>query len=242
MEENKDYEENEIEYEPGTWRRKSRKILSTMAIELGVLLIGASILLVVHNMREASEAGAAASEYTNILNERINENMKESAEQAAVNEEYSDMMLNVDDRKIRGMPTEEIDGNQYIGQLEAPSVNVSLPVMYNWNYEQLKKAPCRYYGSYYTDDLVICGHNYRTHFSPLRSIKPGEDVYFITVTGERIHYLVSNIETLKPTAIEEMTENRNNSESASEWDLTLFTCTTGGRARYAIRCDRADEK
>ena len=27
-------------------------------------------------------------------------------------------------------------------------------------------------------------------------------------------------------------------ESEDIWDLTLFTCTTGGRARCAVRCTR----
>ena len=108
-------------------------------------------------------------------------------------------------------------------------------------YKQLRIAPCRDSGSYYSDDLVICGHNYRSHFSPLRSVSPGADVYFITVKGEQIHYIVSNVEQVKPTGIEEMIANSNNSDSTSEWDLTLFTCTLGGRTRYALRCVRADE-
>ncbi|MBQ2041505.1 MAG: hypothetical protein II482_05095, partial [Lachnospiraceae bacterium] len=63
----------------------------------------------------------------------------------------------------------------------------------------------------------------------------------ITVKGEQIHYIVSNVEQVKPTGIEEMIANSNNSDSTSEWDLTLFTCTLGGRTRYALRCVRADE-
>jgi len=36
-------------------------------------------------------------------------------------------------------------------------------------------------------------------------------------------------EVLLPTAVEEMT--------AGEWDLTLFTCTLGGRSRVTVRCE-----
>ena len=35
--------------------------------------------------------------------------------------------------------------------------------------------------------------------------------------------------------IEKMTEK---TEDSDNWDLTLFTCTTGGRARCAVRCVR----
>ena len=49
--------------------------------------------------------------------------------------------------------------------------------------------------------------------------------------GATYTYEVTEIETLKDTAVKEMTvpENR-------EWDMTLFTCTTGGQARAAVRC------
>lgn len=222
-------------------RKKRRRIGSSVAIVLGMLLVLAGAGLVVYNMNEAIEAGKSADRNTEILSGMIEENREKAEQESALNAQYPDQVLNVDDRKIRGMPTEEIDGNQYIGQLEVPSVNVSLPVMYNWNYKQLRVSPCRYSGSYYTDDLVICGHNYRTHFSPLRSVSPGADVYFITVKGEQLHYIVSNVEQVRPTAIEEMIKNSNNSESSSEWDLTLFTCTLGGRTRFAVRCVHADE-
>ena len=222
-------------------KRKGRRIGSSVAIVLGMLLILAAVGLVAYNMNEAIEAGKSAERNSEILSGMIDENRVEAERESELNAQYPDQVLNVDDRKIRGMPTEEIDGNQYIGQLEVPSVKVSLPVMYNWNYKQLRIAPCRYSGSYYSDDLVICGHNYRSHFSPLRSVSPGADVYFITVKGEQIHYIVSNVEQVKPTGIEEMIANSNNSDSTSEWDLTLFTCTLGGRTRYALRCVRADE-
>jgi len=38
------------------------------------------------------------------------------------------------------------------------------------------------------------------------------------------------VEVLKPWQVEEMT--------CAGWDLTLFTCTATGRARFAVRCVR----
>ena len=48
------------------------------------------------------------------------------------------------------MPVEEIEGNGYIGLLEIPALGLSLPVMSEWSYPNLKLAPCRYSGSAYT--------------------------------------------------------------------------------------------
>ena len=88
---------------------------------------------------------------------------------------------------------------------------------------------------------MICAHNYASHFSPIKWIGIGTDVYFITVDQVVYHYTVSNRETVQPTAIEEMIRNQNNAGEDgvnSQWDLTLFTCNTGGQTRCAVRCDR----
>ena len=130
------------------------------------------------------------------------------------------------------MPMKEIDGETYIGVVEIPSLELSLPVMSDWSYPQLKKAPCRYVGSVYSHDAVICGHNYDRHFGRLKELIPGDEVRFTDMDGNVFSYEVMALETLAPTAVEEMTEG--------DWDLTLFTCTVGGTTRLAVRCEALD--
>ena len=143
------------------------------------------------------------------------------------------------------MPVIEVEGNYYIGILEIPSLQLTLPVMDRWDYTRLKISPCVYSGSYKTDDLVICAHNYARHFSPVKWIDMGADVYLITVDCRVYHYQVTNRETLKPDLVENMIENTNNTKDGTvtnEWDLTLFTCNTGGQTRCAVRCTRIREE
>lgn len=143
------------------------------------------------------------------------------------------------------MPVIEVEGYYYIGILEIPSLQLTLPVMDRWDYTRLKISPCVYSGSYKTDDLVICAHNYARHFSPVKRIDIGADVYLITVDCRVYHYQVTNRETLQPGAVENMIENTNNTIDGTvtnEWDLTLFTCNTGGQTRCAIRCARIREE
>ena len=143
------------------------------------------------------------------------------------------------------MPVIEVEGNYYIGILEIPSLQLTLPVMDRWDYTRLKISPCVYSGSYKTDDLVICAHNYARHFSPVKRIDIGADVYLITVDCRVYHYQVTNRETLQPGAVENMIENTNNTTDGTvtnEWDLTLFTCNTGGQTRCAVRCARIREE
>ena len=143
------------------------------------------------------------------------------------------------------MPVIEVEGNYYIGILEIPSLQLTLPVMDRWDYTRLKISPCVYSGSYKTDDLVICAHNYARHFSPVKWIDMGADVYLITVDCRVYHYQVINRETLQPGSVENMIENTNNTTDGTvtnEWDLTLFTCNTGGQTRCAVRCTRIREE
>ena len=143
------------------------------------------------------------------------------------------------------MPVIEVDGYNYIGILEIPSLELTLPVMDQWDYSRLKISPCVYSGSYKTDDLVICAHNYARHFSPVKWIDMGADVYLITVDCRVYHYQVINRETLQPGSVENMIENTNNTTDGTvtnEWDLTLFTCNTGGQTRCAVRCARIREE
>ena len=135
------------------------------------------------------------------------------------------------------MPVATIDGYDYIGYLSIPSIGLALPVMQQWSYPGLKIAPGRYSGALYTDDLVIAGHNYARHFSPLTHLTVGTEVLFVDMNDNTWHYAVSDTEVLQPTQIEEMAVKT----SESNWDLTLFTCTTTGQARYALRCVRTDE-
>ena len=131
----------------------------------------------------------------------------------------------------REMPEKMIDGEWYIGVLELPSLQRVLPIMSEWSDEKLKRAPCRYSGSAYTQDFVIAGHNYRAHFSGIAGLKKGDQVVFTDMDGNCFSYEVTEKEILDEDEVWRMTE--------SWWPLTIFTCTAGGRQRVAVRCDLA---
>lgn len=219
-------------------KNRKRKI-STMAAGVLCLVLAAALLL--YNLwdgeraRRASDAITAGMEQA-ILDETHGEGA-ETAQNPDLTQEVSET------RGASGkMPTKLIDGYACIGELEIPSINLILPVLADWNEDFLKVSPCRYSGSYLTNDLVVCGHNYLRHFSPIKWLDIGAEVNLITADGQVLHYLVSNLETVKPAAIDAMIKNSSNAQLegvTSCWDLTLFTCTTGGRARCAVRCVKA---
>ena len=131
------------------------------------------------------------------------------------------------------MATVKVDGYDCIGILSIPVLELELPVLTDWNYEKLKKAPCHYYGSCYESDFVIAAHNYAAHFGRLSELQPGDLVLFTDATGQLHGYEVVLLETLLPTATEEMI--------TSGFDLSLYTCTPGGSNRVTVRCRAVKE-
>lgn len=202
--------------------------IGKICMVLGALLILASLGLLAYNKWDAARADKAAQtalgELENTLTRTIEE--KNKADEVVLQPE-----LDPD----QPMTEVELDGWNYIGYLSIPSIGLNLPVMSEWSYAGLKIAPGRYSGSTYADNMVVCAHNYAKHFSPIKWLAEGAEVYFTDMDGMRWSYEVSAVETIQPTQIEKMTEKTEDSEN---WDLTLFTCTTGGSARCAVRCVR----
>lgn len=181
---------------------------------LGVALVLAALLLFLYNQREAKQAEQNAAA---IMQQLTQELPAESGNDSTV---YSEMKA------------VEIDGDMYIGYLSIPAIDLNLPVMENWSYEGLKIAPGRYSGSLYTNDLVIAGHNYARHLGSLNLLNVGTEVDFVDMDNRTWRYKVAAIETVQPEDVEAMTT------PTDQWDLTLFTCTTNGEARWTIRCVR----
>lgn len=206
-----------------------RNKLGSLLIALGVLALLGAAGLFGYNQWDNARAEKAADAVLTQLEETI-ETPKTilPGETAASSEAAAD---------APEMPVTFIDGYDYIGYLSIPSIGLALPVMQQWSDSGLKIAPGRYSGSLYNDDLVIAGHNYTRHFSPIKHLAAGTEVLFVDMDGVVWHYAVSASEVLQPTQIEQMTTKT----SADSWDLTLFTCTTGGQARYALRCVRTDK-
>ncbi|MBR0131370.1 MAG: sortase [Firmicutes bacterium] len=209
-------------------RSNMRKNIGNALMAVGLILIFAAVGLLYHNRMESSRAGQASLTIRNELAEAINEGNAVAAEPLV------EEVANVIPSEYLPMEVAKIDDSRYLGILELPSLELSLPVRENWDYDSLKRSPCRYSGSYKNGDFVILAHNYDKHFGPLRRVASGADVVFITVTGERYKYIVSNVEIVEPTDIDYMID------AGADWDMTLFTCTTGGQARVAVRCVRTE--
>ena len=217
--------------------RRLGSILST----IGILLLLAAFILAVYNIQDDNRAKKSsdaviqslASEATGRIESFGRKAEEETQERFfSLEETVLETEETIPDYKLdpnRKMPVQEINGQAYIGVLELPELSLTLPVMSDWDYPKLKDAPCRFSGSAYHNDLVIMAHNFQSHFGKIGSLSSGSRIIFTDMDENVFTYQVVQTEILNPTEVEDVTSGM--------WDLTLFTCTTGGQYRVAVRCE-----
>lgn len=191
----------------------------------GLLLIAAALFLTCYNLWEEHRAEVSASAALEQILPELSEAETPTPPPEDVQEAViPDYLLNPE----MEMPTVETDGQAYIGVLSIPALDLELPVISEWSYPRLKIAPCRFEGSAYLDDLIIAGHNYRSHFGGLKNLHPGDVVTFTDAAGNVFRYTVAELETVGGNDLEGL--------ESGEWDLTLFTCTPARTTRVVVRC------
>lgn len=210
---------------------------------LGALLLVSAALLMTNNHRQETYAGQTAETVLEKMQETLLRQdrqlilpgetpapeMAESAD-TRLPQQAAEDTPRAGATPVPDMPIMTIDGQEYIGYLELPTLDLFLPVMSQWSYPRLRIAPCRYWGNAYDDTLVILAHNYDRHFGRIKNLAIDDPVQFVDAAGNVFHYRVAALETLEKPDVEKMID--------SGYDLTLFTCTLGGRHRVTVRLNR----
>lgn len=215
-------------------------------VAMGAVLIISALLLLFYNTQEDESAGKEAesvmSELEAIIADRVTETDSSDDISTSLPSETDrepsdtddDPSLPEEDPSLSPeLPIIEVNGYGYVGYIEFPTLDVKLPVMSDWDYTRLKIAPCRQFGSSRTDDLVIAGHNYSKHFGQLWKLSKGDIVMFTDADGIVNVYAVEKISRLKPENVDTVKN--------SGYDLTLYTCTSSGKTRLVIFCNRSEK-
>lgn len=212
---------------------------------LGVLMILAALSLTLYNFWSDNRAGTAAQTVLAELTSRLetqprwtepvpevsapDDHAPEEPTVYLVEQVIPDHILNPN----MDMPVTTVDGKDYIGYVDIPSLKLQLPIIDQLSDSALRTAPCRYKGSVYTDDMILAGHNYRQHFGKLTRIAIGTDLTFTDMDGNVFCYQVVDIETIP--------EDQPQTLESGDWDLTLFTCTLSRTSRITVRCERVEQ-
>ena len=225
-----------------------RVTLSRVSITAGSIFLLAAALLCGYNLWTAKRAEMISDEVGSLVQAAIEERISSSPWMSGTSEsgknadsdpenknsdigrsEYiPDYVLNPE----MNMPTIAVDEVSYLGMISIPDLGLTLPVASVWSYGQLAMTPCRFSGSAYLDDLVIMAHNYRQHFGRLNQLRIGSEIQLSDADGNVFKYRVAEVEVLEPTEVGRMT--------ASDYPLTLFTCTFSGLTRFTVRCEKTE--
>ena len=229
-------------------RGRRKRWIGTVLLVLGFLAAAAALILTASNYRDDIEAGKSALADLHKMEEMLGIDADgdgligstpiedyykahgmDASERSTVRQEDVKNAPVYELHPDMTMPTVDADGHTYVGFLEIPAIKRILPVMDAWSYPNLKIAPCRFVGTVYAHDMIVCAHNYDRHFGLIKTLEEGDKVFFTDVYGDRFSYEVSEVTILQPTDVDEM-------KDPDDWDLTLFTCTIGGATRVTVRC------
>lgn len=212
---------------------------------VGAMLIAAALTLAVYNYHEDKVAGEAADSVMSELEEAIAKNAKEqtvsesavgttSSQQDSSAAEHvianKDSLVSVsEDDSSDSYDSLYVGSHYYVGIISIPELSLRLPVIDSYIGDNLRYAPCLYSG-YVNSKMIICAHNYNTHFGRIKELESGSVVIFTDIYGNDYRYNVIDVETVPGTDSDKM--------EAGEWDLSLFTCTFDGTDRVTVRCCR----
>lgn len=208
------------------------KAIGIFCIVLGILCLLAAVGFACYNRLEETAGQQISQSLLADVQLRMEENETAPTRETEPSAPEEPALEQIAEPTVPQMLTVTVAEGECIGILSIPVLKLELPVLTDWSYEKLRKAPCHYFGSCYEPNFVIAAHNYRSHFGRLTQLLPGDLVLFTDVTGQTHCYEVVLLETLAATATEEMI--------TSGFDLSLYTCTPGGSNRVTVRCRAID--
>ncbi len=197
-------------------------------ISLGAVLILSALLLFVYNQWEDQKAGESAEKMLADVQTAITQQIESSPAQPEKEESAEREEMEPEETKIS-----MINGYNYIGVLNLPTLNLELPVLSDCDEALLKVAPCRDFGDLATDDLVIAAHNYRRHFGRLSQLSYGDQVTFTDMDGNVHVYQVAEISMIAPTDVSLVAD--------SAYELVLYTCDYTNQNRIMVGCRKIAE-
>ena len=150
----------------------------------------------------------------------------------------------IDNTEIIGEETQTLNGSytddggvtyNYESILSIPSLGIEYPVLSETNDDLLKISLNKFWGGSPNSvgNYCIVGHNYKSGkmFGKLSMIQNGDIVKLTDLTGNTLDYAVYTTYVVDPDNVE-CTDQKTNEQK----ELTLITCTNGGKQRLIVKC------
>lgn len=160
-------------------KKQDKQVLARVWVWLGVILLVAATSLLglwqwnIHTSKQQAEA------YVQTL-----ETLLPEPQGAAIEE-----------RKDNRMPMLSLEGTDFVGIIEMPRYQSTLPVCADLG--QVTKYPCRFDGSIYDRTMQIGATTQVGQYDFYREISVGDEVYFTDMEGNRYTYTVTDLRYAK---------------------------------------------
>lgn len=129
---------------------------------------------------------------------------------------------------------EEIKGYKVIGIINIPKINLKYPILETTNTEALNISITKFWGNKVNEigNITLAGHNNLSGimFGRIKKLKNGDLIELTDKQGVTIKYEVFKTYIIDPNDISCILP-----EDEKTREVTLITCTTGGKNRFIIK-------
>ncbi len=157
-------------------KKLNKHVIPKICVLVGIALLVIGVLVLICWQWNINSSVQKSETYVKTLRNLISET------QGSVPEE----------RRDNSMSVLSIDGADFVGVIEMPRYESTLPVSSDWGH--LTKYPCRFSGSIYDRTIQIGATSQKGQYDFYREISVGDTVIFTDVEGNRYTYTVTNLQ------------------------------------------------
>ena len=143
-------------------------------------------------------------------------------------------MKNIDDDEVTTEIDEEINGYKVIGIIKIPKINLEYPILETTTVETLSLSITKFWGKEINEigNVTLAGHNNLSGvmFGKIKKLKVGDVIELTDVKNITLKYEIFKTYVIDPNDISCILP-----EQEGTREITLITCTTGGKNRYIVK-------
>lgn len=129
---------------------------------------------------------------------------------------------------------EEIKGNKVIGIIKIPKVELEYPILETTTKETLNLSITKFWGKEINEigNVTLAGHNNLSGvmFGKIKKLEEGDIIELTDIQNTTLKYKVFKTYIIDPNDISCILPEEENKR-----EVTLITCTTGGKERYIVK-------
>lgn len=133
----------------------------------------------------------------------------------------------------------EIKGHQVIGIIKIPTINMEYPILETTTAETLNLSITKFWGNEINEvgNVTLAGHNNLSGvmFGKIKKLKIGNVIELTDMQNITLKYEIFKTYIIDPNDISCILP-----ENEGTREITLITCTTGGKNRYIVKARQTE--